>query len=285
MSNQPISIIIPVYNEEAVISSVLNQVTSQFPSAEIIVINDGSTDKTGEILSDYNIKIIHHVLNKGYGSSLKDGIKQASNENLLFMDGDGQHNVGDIHKLTKEIEKYDMVVGARTAKSHQPFFRRPGKLILKYLSQVLSGCKILDLNSGFRAIKKSVIEKYLHLLPQGFSASTTMTLIMLTRGYSVKYVPIETKKRKGKSTVNPIKDGFEAIIIMLRMINLINPLRIFIPTAIILFTLGVLWGLPYLIGRKGLTVASLFLMLTGCLIFFMGMIADQISQMRLEKYE
>jgi len=285
MSFLPISIIIPAFNEEDGIARVLDRLTTQFTDSEIIVINDGSNDKTPEILKQFDIKVIHHSVNKGYGASLKSGIKAATNEHLIFMDSDGQHRSEDINKLLSELEKSEMVVGARTAKSHRPLARRPGKLVLKVISQILSGRKIPDLNSGFRAVKKSAIEKYLHLLPQGFSASTTMTLIFMTRGYSVKYIPIETKKRVGKSSVKPFKDGFSTILTMFRLITLINPLKIFIPSSLILFLLGIIWAIPYLINRQGLTVASLFLMLSGLLIFFMGMIADQISQLRLEKYE
>lgn len=279
------SIIIPAYNEESGISPVLGRLTSDFPNSETIVINDGSIDNTAEILKQFNVKVIHHSINKGYGASLKSGIRAATNENLIFMDSDGQHRSEDIPILISAAESCDMVVGARISKSYQPLTRRPGKLILKWISQILSGQKIPDLNSGLRLVKKSVINKYLHLLPQGFSASTTMTLIFMTRGYSVKFIPISTEKRIGKSTVKPIRDGFSTILTMLRLITLINPLKIFIPSSLLLILTGIIWSIPYFVIGKGLTVASLFLMLSGLLIFFMGMIADQISQMRLEKYE
>jgi len=285
MATVPISIIIPAFNEADGISPVLKHLISQLPHSEIIVINDGSTDKTAEILKQFDIKVVHHPVNKGYGASLKSGIKAATHENIIFMDSDGQHRTEDIPVLISAISDCDMVVGSRTSKSHSPITRRPGKLILKWISQILSGRKIPDLNSGFRLVKKSVINKYLHLLPQGFSASTTMTLIFMTRGYSVKYIPIKTEKRVGKSTVKPFKDGFSTILTMLRLITLINPLKIFIPISFFLFISGIIWGIPYLINGQGLTVASLFLMLSGLLVFFMGMIADQISQMRLEKFE
>lgn len=285
MSKLPISIIIPAYNEADGISSILHSLTSQFVDSEIIVINDGSSDGTPEILGQFDIKVISHSINKGYGASLKSGIKAATNENLIFMDSDGQHCVKDIPKLISAIDANDMVVGARTSASHRPIGRRPGKIILTWLAQILSGRKIPDLNSGLRAVKKSVLVKYLHLLPQGFSASTTMTLILMTRGYSVKFIPISTEKRIGKSTVKPIRDGFSTILTMLRLITLINPLKIFIPSSLLLILAGIIWSIPYFVIGKGLTVASLFLMLSGLLIFFMGMIADQISQMRLEKYE
>ncbi|RKY58655.1 MAG: glycosyltransferase family 2 protein [Candidatus Neomarinimicrobiota bacterium] len=285
MSNLPISIIIPSYNEADGISSILHCLSSRFTDSEIIVIDDGSTDRTPEILRQFDIKVISHSINKGYGASLKSGIKAATNENLIFMDSDGQHRAEDIPRLISAIDANDMIVGARTPASHRPIGRRPGKIILTWLAQILSGRKIPDLNSGFRAVKKSVLVKYLHLLPQGFSASTTMTLIFMTRGYSVKFIPISTEKRIGKSTVKPIRDGFGTILTILRLITLINPLKIFFPSSLFLILIGIIWSIPYLVNGKGLTVASLFLMLSGVLIFFMGMIADQISQMRLEKYE
>ncbi|RKY48821.1 MAG: glycosyltransferase family 2 protein [Candidatus Neomarinimicrobiota bacterium] len=235
-------------------------------------------------IKKYNIKVITHPTNKGYGASLKTGILASSNENLIFVDGDGQHKTEYIPKIIEELNTYDMVVGARALSDSSPG-RKPGKLILKWIAQILTGKKIPDLNSGLRGIKKSVIRKYLHLLPQGFSASTTMTLILLSRGYSVKYIPIKTNKRIGKSTVSPIRDGINTILLILRMIMLVNPMKIFFPVSFVIFLLGLIWAIPYLLLHKGLTVASLFLMLTGVIIFFFGLLADQISQLRMEKYE
>jgi len=174
-SAKGLTFIIPVYNEEKSIGKVIEELLKTFPSSEIIVVNDGSTDSTGEILKKYNIKVITHPTNKGYGASLKTGILASNNENLIFIDGDGQHKVEYILKIIEELNTYDMVVGARSP-SDSTFGRKPGKLILKWIAQILTGQKIPDLNSGLRGIKKSVIKKYLHLLPQGFSASTTNTL-------------------------------------------------------------------------------------------------------------
>jgi glycosyltransferase involved in cell wall biosynthesis len=285
MDKKTFSIIMPVFNEEQAIAKVIKDLRGTFPDIEIIAVNDGSTDATGKILDELPVTAIHHPHNKGYGASLKTGIDIATNDNLIFYDGDGQHKVGEIPLLLEKIEPYDMVVGARTISRHRPLLRRPGMFILIRISQILTGRKIPDLNSGFRAVKRNLIKKYLHLLPQGFSASTTMTLIFMSRGYNVTYVPIKGEKRVGKSTVSPLKDGFNTILLILRLIALVNPLKIFLPSSIALFIIGILWSIPYLLKGHGLTVASLFLLSTSIIIFFIGILADQISQLRLEKYE
>lgn len=285
MDKKTFSIIIPVFNEEQAIARVVKDLLRNFPEFEIIIVNDGSTDATGKIINELPVITVHHPHNKGYGASLKTGINIATNDNLIFYDGDGQHKVEEIPMLLEKIEQSEMVIGKRTINRHRPLLRRPGMLVLKWVAQILTGQKIPDLNSGFRAVKKSIIKKYIHLLPQGFSASTTMTLVFISRGYNVTYIPIKGEKRVGKSTVSIFKDGFNTTLLILRMIALVNPLKIFLPSSIILLITGILWSIPYLFKGQGLTVASLFLLSTSIITFFIGILADQISQLRLEKYE
>jgi len=285
MDKKTFSIIIPVFNEEQAIARVVKDLLRNFPEFEIIIVNDGSTDATGKIINELPVITVHHPHNKGYGASLKTGINIATNDNLIFYDGDGQHKVEEIPMLLEKIEQSEMVIGKRTINRHRPLLRRPGMLVLKWVAQILTGQKIPDLNSGFRAVKKSIIKKYIHLLPQGFSASTTMTLVFISRGYNVTYIPIKGEKRIGKSTVSVFKDGFNTTLLILRLIALVNPLKIFLPASIILLSIGILWSIPYLLEGHGLSIASLFLLSTSIITFFIGILADQISQLRLEKYE
>ncbi|HHT9159268.1 MAG TPA: glycosyltransferase family 2 protein [Candidatus Brocadiaceae bacterium] len=284
MSGKRFSIIIPCYNEEKAIGKVLKELTSLPEEYEIIVINDGSSDRSSEIIQLYKVKVITHPYQKGYGASLKDGISSASSNALVFFDGDGQHHASDIGRFIAELDTYDFVIGSRISNETSPIPRRPGKTLLTWVAQILTGKKISDLNCGFRAVKKNIIQKYLHLLPQGFSFSTTMTLIGFSRGYNVTFLPIATTKRIGKSTVS-MKDGINTLLLIIRFITLFNPLKIFFPVSSILFLIGILWSIPYLLTGKGLTVASLFLLFTSITVFFFGILADQISQLRLEKYE
>lgn len=284
MSGKRFSIIIPCYNEEKAIGNVLKELTSLPEEPEIIVINDGSNDRSSEIIQLYKVKVITHPYRKGYGASLKSGIVSASSPTLIFFDGDGQHPSSDIARFIAELDHYDFVIGSRTSSETSPVLRRPGKMILKWVAQILTGRKISDLNCGFRAVKKNIIQKYLHLLPQGFSFSTTMTLIGFSRGYNVTFLPVATTKRIGKSTVS-MKDGINTLLLIMRFITLFNPLKIFFPVSSILFLIGISWSIPYLLTGKGLTVASLFLLFTSITVFFFGILADQISQLRLEKYE
>ena len=203
-----VTIIIPTHNEEKGIADVINGIKRLNEGYEIIVVDDGSTDNTYKLAAKTGVKVIRHPYNKGYGAALKTGIRNAEADVVLFIDADGQHKPSDIQKLIQYIGEYDMVVGARTKKSEISLLRRPGKKILSITANYLAGMKIPDLNSGLRALKKSVAMEFMHILPNTFSFSTTITLALITSGYSVKYVPIEASERVGKSKIKPFRGGF-----------------------------------------------------------------------------
>jgi glycosyltransferase involved in cell wall biosynthesis len=287
------SIIIPAYNEEHSIGSFLEELQnwlSQDKASceyEVIVVDDGSQDKTAKVVGRImGIKLICHQFNKGYGAALKTGLRNASGEIVVTMDADGQHNPKDIGRLLQALGEYDMVVGARTQGHQTPLWRMPGKWVLSCLANYLAEEKIPDLNCGFRAIKRGTVIKYLHLCPNGFSLSTTLTLAFFCEGYRVKYVPITVNKRNpiSKSTVN-IRTGLETFLLMLRIITLFGPLKLFLPISFLFALLGLTWGSHYVILGRGLSVASLLLILIGILLFFFGLLADQIAALRREKYE
>jgi glycosyltransferase involved in cell wall biosynthesis len=283
MTNKPdVSIIIPAHNEEEGIVDVINGTKQLNKGYEILVIDDGSTDNTYKLATETGVKVIRHPYNKGYGAALKTGIRNAAADIVLFMDADGQHKPSDIQKLTQFIGEYDMVVGARTKKSKISLLRRPGKKILSITANYLAGMKIPDLNSGFRALRKDVAREFMHILPNSFSFSTTITLAFINSGYNVKYVPIEAPERVGKSKIKPFRDGFRFIMLIFRTIVLFDPLKVFLPMSIVLFLLGVPYLMYELVLHLDVPPSSILLIISSILIFFFGLLADQISSLRRE---
>lgn len=281
--NGKFTIVIPAYNEEEIIESVLAEVVKRYSKQEIILVDDGSTDKTYEITRRVGgIKIIRHPYNKGYGAALKTGIRNASHETIVLMDGDGQHNPQHISRLAKLIGDYDMVVGARTKDSEVSFFRQSGKKALGLLANYLAGMKIPDLNSGFRAVRKDVALRHMHILPNTFSFTTTITLALIKDGYSIKYEPVKTVKRVGKSKIKPFRNGFEFILLILRTIVLFDPLKVFLPAGLLFLAVGTIDALYYLIIDTSISKSALLLIFSGLLIFCFGLLADQVAAMRRE---
>jgi glycosyltransferase involved in cell wall biosynthesis len=226
-----ISIIFPAFNEAESIGPVLLDVAKGFKGKkfELLVIDDGSNDQTGEFARKHGATVIRHSRNKGYGASLKTGIRNSHGKWILFMDADGQHRSGDALKLLSAQGQYDMVVGQRAQLIHSPFWRMPGKWVLGWMANYLTRQRIPDLNSGLRLINREIVARYMDLCPNGFSFSTTITMILFNRGYEIAYIPFEITKRKGKSTVS-LAIGFDTLILILRIATLIDPLRIFVPT-------------------------------------------------------
>ncbi len=284
-----LSIIIPVYNEENAIGATLDDLLVYIKSHQlpwkVIVVNDGSMDTSPEILKQTDgIRLIHHPYNKGYGAALKTGINNAETEIIAFFDADGQHRPEDLEKMYENFIDYEMLIGQRGKDSHRGWMRRPGKWILGKTANFLTSRKIPDLNSGLRIIKKATIIKLLHLFPNGFSFSTTSTVAFLNMGFNVGYHPIRVLKRTGKSNVKQLKHGSQTMLLILRLIILFNPLKVFIPFSILLFILGlvyeILFGIIFFPSGFRLIPAAFFLLLTSVLIFFFGLVVDQVSEMR-----
>ncbi len=275
-----ISVVIPAHNEEKAIGKVLDQLTKVFEgqSCEIIVVDDGSTDNTAKIVQEKQAKLIQHPYNKGYGSALKTGIKNATNDLILIIDGDGSYPVKAIPKLLKETDKYDMVVGARAGKEVKiQLYRRPAKWFLSKLANYLSEAKIPDLNSGMRIFRRKDIEKFFNILPSKFSFTTTITLAYHTTGRLIKYVPINYYKRAGDSKIRPFKDGFNFIILIFRTATYFNPLKVFLPLGFAFFVAAIFVFLysTLLIG-KFMDITTVILVVAGIQAVLFGLLADLV---------
>ena len=280
--------IIPAYYEEESIIEVIRDLRKVFPNAEIIVVDDGSTDRTGDIAKNESAEVIAHQINRGYGASLKTGILAAKNDVVVILDADGQHEAQDAERMLAFINENDIVIGERQNVISDVPSRVVGKFVLTGVVNFLARTRLKDINCGLRVIRREAIKRYLPLLPDGFSFSVTSTLIFMKKGKRVKFFPIGVKKRKGKSKVNQIADGYTILLSIIRLVSLFDPLRVFFPIAWFLIFTGSIYGVYQLltVGRFiGLSTGSLLLILTGILSFLLGVVCDQISALRLERYD
>jgi glycosyltransferase involved in cell wall biosynthesis len=278
-----ISIVIPAYNEAAAIRPTLTALKEMISGsglkAEIIVVDDGSTDGTGEhVLDEAGVRLIRHQQNRGYGASLKSGIRQACHDTIVITDADGTYPIEKIPDLVSEIGPFDMVVGARTGEDVQiPLLRRPAKMALNRLANYLSGMDIPDLNSGLRVMKKEVVLNFFRLLPSGFSFTTSVTLAMLTNDYNVSYIPIDYHQRTGHSKINPIRDTINFFSLVIRMVLLYRPLRVFVPLVAIFMVLSGV-KIIYDINAYDFHLATSTVVLSTLTIqmFALGLVADLV---------
>lgn len=283
--DEKLTVVIPAFDEQEMISSVLSDLQTHCSDFvhEVIVVDDGSSDCTGDAAEKGGARVIRHRRNRGYGAALKTGINAATTELVLTMDADGQHRAEDVQRLWEHRADGDMIVGQRLGLLHSPAWRMPGKWLLGRMANYIVGQTIPDLNCGLRLMRRSIMSKYVHLCPSGFSFSTTSTIALLTQGYELVYIPIEVKKRVGKSTVSATT-GLETIILILRIAALFQPLRVFLPLSFATGTVGILWGIPYTLSGRGISIGAMLALVTALLIFCLGIICDQISQLRLERY-
>lgn len=275
-----ISIVLPAKNEAKNLIDLLPKLKSLYPLAEILVINDGSTDETARIATDAGAKVITHPYSQGNGASIKTGARNATGKILVFMDGDGQHDPADIAELLEQLNHgYDMVVGARKASTHASLFRRFANAFYNRLASVMTGHRIEDLTSGFRAVRANKFRKFLYLLPNGFSYPTTSTMAFFRSGFPVAYVPIHAGKREGKSHIKILKDGIRFFIIILKIGALFSPMRLFLPISGALFMTGFsYYGYTYFTTSR-FTNMSALLFTSSLLTFLMGLISEQISSL------
>jgi len=286
MNKNRISIIIPAYNEALTIGDLVLKTKELYPDVEVIVVNDGSVDDTAAIAKDAGAHVYSHPYNIGNGAAIKSGIRIAGGDILVFMDGDNQHNPKDIAKLLRYIPDYDMVVGSRSNGDQASFGRTFGNTAYNWLASYVAKFPIFDLTSGFRAIKADIARNFLYLLPNTYSYPSTLTLGVLRSGRSVKYMPINVLKRTtGKSEISPFKDGVRFLMIIIKICTLYSPLRVFLPVSFGLFVLGFSYYLFTYVYYGRFSNMSLLLFTTSIIIFMMGLVSEQICQMRFERSE
>lgn len=286
-----VSILLPAYNEAEGIGLILKKLCEEpaLASAEIIVIDDGSSDNTASVVKQFpRVELIRHTVNKGYGAALTTGILNASRNYVIWMDSDGQHRVQDVIKVAKCLlsENLDFCVGVRTKESDQVTSRLFGKWILRLVVRLAAGRTVTDFNSGLRGFRRSLISKYVHLIPKGFGASTTTTLIMLERNYNYRDVPILVLRRVGKSSVRQVRDGVRTLLLILHIFLLFKPLHFFGTIGGVLTVVGSAYSLwVSLIEGGGIPVLGAVILLSGLQTLFTGLVVDQISAMRRERFE
>lgn len=286
MQNYKVSVILPAYNEAATIGDLISRINDLYPDFEVVVINDGSTDNTAETAENAGAHLYNHPYNIGNGAAIKSGIRVASGDVLVFMDADGQHDPADIAGLLKYMPDYDMVVGARSIKDQASVGRAIGNKLYNWLASYVAKFYVQDLTSGFRAIKSKIAKSFLYLLPNTYSYPTTLTLSVLRSGWSLKYIPIKTRARSaGKSSIRLIRDGVRFFMIITKICTLYSPLRIFLPVSFVLFLMGLLNYIYTLLTQGRFTNMSALLFTTSIVIFMMGLISEQICQMRYERRE
>lgn len=273
-----LSIIIPAKNESKSLVKLIPSLKKTFPQAEIIVVNDGSTDGTAEVCLDENIVLINHPYCKGNGAAIKSGARAARGEILIFMDADGQHQPKDIALLLEKYDQgYDMVVGARDKNSQASLARLFGNGMYNRLATYMTGHKVADLTSGFRVVAADKFKQFLYLLPNGFSYPTTITMVFFRAGFSVGYVPIFTPDRLGKSHINIIKDGARFFLIIFKIGTLYSPMKLFFPASAMFFITGFLYYIYTFFTDGRFTNMGVLLFSTSILIFLLGLVSEQIT--------
>lgn len=281
-----VSVVIPVYNEEETIIEVIRivkRVLDNCPGVngyEVIVIDDASIDKTFEKLTtEKDIRLIHHVVNQGYGASLKHGIRVAKYEIIAITDGDGSYENEKLGDLIKWIDNYDMVVGERNyLKGSVSWIKMFGKIFITRLANYVAGTKIPDLNSGFRVMRRSIVMKFNDILPSGFSFTSTITLAAMDYSFKIKYIKINYRKRKGRSKIKVVRDFMNFIQLIIRTCVYFNPLKIFVSLSILIFMIGLLILITGMIFGKFFDITFVVLSIGAIQIFSIGMLADLINR-------
>jgi glycosyltransferase involved in cell wall biosynthesis len=271
-----VSVVIPTFNEGDVIGDVVTALAGAGPWREIIVVDDGSIDDTAARAAAAGATVLRHPYNKGNGASVKSGIRKSSGEFVMIIDGDGQHRPDDARRLVSRLGEYDLVVGARSPETQANHGRRLGNSLLNGLASYLTGRDIPDLTSGFRAARRECLHEFLHLLPNGFSAPTTTTLAFIKAGYNVAFEPTEARARVGKSKIRLARDGAKFLVIILKIVTIFSPLRIFLPLSAASFFLGAGYGLWTAATQSKIPNGAVLL------ILFAVVVSEQISALRFE---
>lgn len=280
VDNFSISVVLPAKNEESSVGKTIIGLKEVLPKAELIVVNDGSSDRTAEEASAAGAKVVSHPYSRGNGAAIKTGARAASGDLIVFMDADGQHSPSDIPRMLAEIEGgADMVVGARQSGSQASFGRGVANCFYNRLASYMVGHSVKDLTSGFRVVRALKFREFLYLLPNGFSYPTTSTMAFFRAGYSVLYVPIHADKRIGKSHIKIFRDGLRFLLIIFKVGTLYSPLKLFGPIAFLIFFLATFWYVYTFIEFGRFTNMSALLYTGSIIVFLMGLISEQITSL------
>jgi len=279
-----ISVILPVFNEAHNLGRLLDRLQSlELPDSEVIVVDDGSTDGSGEIAGKRGVRLIRHPYNIGNGAAIKSGIRAARGRLLVLMDGDGQHQPEEIPALLAEAHRYHMVVGARGKGSLLRFHRTVANLVYNAFASYVTKFKVQDLTSGFRVVSRADAVRFIDLLPNTFSYPSTLTLAFLRSGLTIKYVPIRTLYRSGQSKISLITDGIRFLLIITKIATLFSPFRVFLPASAFFFFSGIGYYLYTYLTQHRFTNMSMFLLTTAVIIFMLGLVSEQIALLRVER--
>ena len=284
-NSKKITILLPAFNEEQSIAATVSNIRGLYPDFEVLVIDDGSTDNTMQMAMDAGANVWPHPYNIGNGASIKSGLRSALGEWVVMMDADGQHDPADIARLLEHKDTFDMVVGARSKDSKGAMHRNIANWIYNKIASYVTRFRVQDLTSGYRLVRRDVARKFIYLLPNGFSYPTTLTMAYLRSGHSIKYIPIRAAKRHGKSKIKLVKDGARFFLIIARIATLFSPFRVFLPISLLLFLIGNFYYLYTFATAGRFTNMSALMLSTSVIVFMMGLVSEQVSQMRYDRVE
>jgi glycosyltransferase involved in cell wall biosynthesis len=282
----PITVVIPAYNEEKTIADVVRGVQKHLPGADVLVINDGSTDTTAAGAEEAGARVISHPINKGNGSAVKTALRAIKGGYVAILDADAQHDPADLPRLISLLQEYDLVVGARAFDAaNGSALRNFGNFVLCRLATFLSEQKVPDLTSGLRAFKHEVVSKFMHIYPNGYSFPSTSTLSLIVAGYSVRFEPVAVRPRPGdtESKLSPFRDGFRFLTFILRVITLANPNKIFFPVGLLMVLCGIVITIRNLLLFAQFSSGAVLFLAGGINIIFFGLILDQFASLRLKE--
>lgn len=277
-----VTVVLPAFNEAAAVGPVVKGLLGAADWHQVLVVDDGSTDGTAEAAAAAGATVIRHPYNKGNGASVKTGIRAATGEFVLICDADGQHQPADALRLVARLGEYDLVVGARSGGMHAGWKRRAGNGFLNGLASFLTGRPIPDLTSGLRAATRDGLREFLPLLPNGFSTPTTTTMAFIKAGYNVAFEPISAKPRIGTSKIRLARDGGKFILIMVRVMTIFSPLRVFLPVSGASLVLGSAYAVWTIATQHHITNSSVLLIVLAVLLFAVGLVSEQIATLRFD---
>ena len=279
------SVVIPAFNEAQAIGPLVAALRAAASWHQIIVVDDGSGDATAERAREAGATVVQHPYNKGNGAAVKTGIRTATGDYVLIIDGDGQHRAADATRIVSKLGVYDLVIGARSMGTQANHARLLGNSALNWLASYLTGRTVPDLTSGFRAARRSHLREFLHLLPNGFSTPTTTTLAFIKAGYNVWFEPVEAEARVGRSNIKFVRDGLKFLMIALKIVTLFSPLRVFLPISLAAFFAGAGYAVWTIITQSHVTNSSVLLIMLAVIVFLVGLVSEQIAALRFEGRE